>query len=124
MGGDFNAVWYPSEKLGASRLTNQLGQFNEFIEDHGLVDLPLKGATFTWTNNQEIRVSSHLDKFLFLVDWMDKGPMIFQGALHKLGSDHIPILLWIEQIPSGSCPFRFELMWLEIPRFNEKLKSW
>lgn len=65
-----------------------------------------------------------MDRFLFSVDWMDKAHMIVREALHKWGSNHIPIMLQIEQIPSGPRPFQFELMWLEISGFKEKLKSW
>lgn len=70
LGGDFNVVCYPSEKLGASRLSNQMRCFFKFIEDQGLVDLPLNGAKFTWTNNQARRGSGHLYRFLFSLDWM------------------------------------------------------
>lgn len=70
IGGDFNAIRFPSEKLGASRMTHQMCRFNKVIEDHGLVDLRLKWATFSWTNNQE-KGSSWFDKFFIYVDWMN-----------------------------------------------------
>lgn len=51
VGGDLNVIWYPGERLGASTMTRHMQQFNEFIQELDLVDLPLQGATFTWTNN-------------------------------------------------------------------------
>lgn len=50
MGGDFNDVRYSGERLGASKFTRHMRSFNDFIEELGLVDLPLRSASFTWTN--------------------------------------------------------------------------
>lgn len=52
-GGDFNVVKYPVERLGASRVLHQMRQFNDFIQECELVDLPLRGTTYTWINNQD-----------------------------------------------------------------------
>lgn len=57
--GDFNVVRFPTKRLGANRMTQQMWQFNNFIEHHGLVDPPQRGANFTWTNNQDRRVCNH-----------------------------------------------------------------
>lgn len=38
--------------------------FNDWISLHDLVDLPLQGAGFTWSNKQNEPVMSHLDRFL------------------------------------------------------------
>lgn len=64
VGGDFNAIRFPVERLGALRMISQMRNFNGFIDDHELVDLPLKGVVFTWTNNLDRRVCSRLDRFL------------------------------------------------------------
>lgn len=71
IGGDFNVVRFLMERLGANRMTQQMWQFNNFIEDHDLVDLPLRVTSFSWTNNQDRRVCSLLDGFLFMPDWME-----------------------------------------------------
>lgn len=49
-GGGFNALRFPSKRLGDSRSTQHMRLFNVFIENHDLVDLPLKGSTFSWSN--------------------------------------------------------------------------
>lgn len=67
-GGDFSAVRCPEERLGGKRFSRHMQGFNNFIQEFGLVDLPLQGATFTWSNG---RVSSRLDRFLCLVEWLD-----------------------------------------------------
>lgn len=55
------------------------------------MDLPLRGATFTWTDNQTNRASNRLDHFLFTDNWL-KHTSFSQEALPGSGADHIPIL--------------------------------
>lgn len=38
--------------------------FNDWIQHYDLVDLPLGGARYTWTNCQGNPVMSRLDRFL------------------------------------------------------------
>ncbi len=37
-------------KRGTTRASTSMGGFNEFISSFGLMDLPLEGGTFTWSN--------------------------------------------------------------------------
>jgi hypothetical protein len=39
-------------------------EFSDFIFEQGLMNLPLAGGTFTWSNNQENPSWSRLDRFL------------------------------------------------------------
>ena len=68
MGGDFNVVRFPSERLGSNSFTIAMREFSNFISEHGLIDLPLKGGTFTWSNSREAASKARLDKFLFSAD--------------------------------------------------------
>lgn len=68
-------------------------QFNEFIQDFELIDLPLVGASYTWNNHQEHNVSSRSDLFLFSLDWLEHDTMsldflekIFHPLLYALES--------------------------------------
>lgn len=51
IGGDWNIIRYPSEKLGSSRATGDMRRFSDWINSHSLVDLQLSGASFTWSNH-------------------------------------------------------------------------
>ena len=42
--------------------------FSDFISEKGLIDLPLEGGTFTWSNSREVESKARLDKFLFSAD--------------------------------------------------------
>lgn len=101
VGGDINAVRFPEERLGASRLSRHMRNFNGFIQELGLVDLPLRGASFTWKNNQSRRMSSRLDQFLFTDDWLELAPTFIQEALPSSLSDHTLIILRPIVEPTG-----------------------
>jgi hypothetical protein len=44
VGGDFNAIRFPSERLGASHFTSSMHAFSDFISSCGLRDIPWKGV--------------------------------------------------------------------------------
>ena len=67
-GGDFNVVRFPSEYSGSGPFTSVMTDFSDFIFEQGLIDLPLEGGTFTWSNSREVASSSRLDKFLLSSD--------------------------------------------------------
>ncbi|KAG6633254.1 hypothetical protein CIPAW_12G035100 [Carya illinoinensis] len=88
--GDFNVVRFPSERLGDSRLRPAMSNFSDCIFDLGLVDLPLMGGAFTWSNNQPW---SKLDRFLVSPEWESHYSEVCQKRLPRLSFDHFPILL-------------------------------
>ena len=63
-GGDFNVFWFPSERSSDSYYTTGMRNFSDFISEKGLVDIPLVGGQFTWSNNQENELWSRIDRFL------------------------------------------------------------
>lgn len=69
-------------------------------------------------------MSSRLDHFLFSLDWLEHDTLLRLEVLPNAGSDHILILLRPSTPLCGPCPFKFELMWLKIPGFLDKLKLW
>ena len=113
MGGDFNVVRFPSERLGSNAFTTTMWEFSNFILEQGLIDLPLQGGTFTWANSREVASKARLDRFLFSADWNNKFPTVSQRRMSRLCSDHFPIVLEGGSFQRGSMPFRFENMWLK-----------
>ena len=65
VGGDFNDIRRNSEKLGGSSLTSSMRDFDGFIRDSELLDLPLRNFPFTWSNMQESPLCKRLDRFLY-----------------------------------------------------------
>lgn len=115
----FNTIRCLGERLGASNFTHHMQNFNDFTKETGLVDLPLWGGPYTWSN---YRASSRLDHFLFSEDWL-KHMSFSQEVTSSLGSNHSPILLHPIAFASGSRPFKFEVMWLKVLVFKEKIKN-
>lgn len=86
-----------------------------------IVDLPLVGADFPWSNNQVQPCLSRIDHFLYLICWGEHFSQAQQSALPKPASDHVLLLLRYEDRASGLMPFLFELMWLELEGFKDKV---
>ncbi|XP_026448120.1 uncharacterized protein LOC113348525 [Papaver somniferum] len=91
--------------------------FNRFISRHELTDLPMIGATYTWTNNQVQCVRSRIDRILVSVDWECRFPNVTQQALVRPCSYHSPFALICDGVEGGSCPFRCEIFWYLHPDF-------
>lgn len=51
IGGDFNVIRFPSEQSGESRLRPTMTEFSDCIFELNLLDIPLLGGSFTWSNN-------------------------------------------------------------------------
>ena len=124
IGGDFNVVRFPSEKLGGGRFTSAMRIFSDFISEMELIDLPLKEGPFTWSNNQDPPSKSRIDRFLLSSDWEDHFGHLAQKAITRLLSDHCPIILDSGGFIRGKSYFKFENMWLRHENFAEKVKSW
>uniref|UniRef100_A0A2N9GXK7 Reverse transcriptase domain-containing protein n=1 Tax=Fagus sylvatica TaxID=28930 RepID=A0A2N9GXK7_FAGSY len=124
VGGDFNVVRFPSERLGMTHFTPAMYGFSDFISSCGLRDTHLEGGLFTWSNNRENAAMSRIDRFLFSEEWDGLFPKIQQKRLPRILSDHFPILLECGDFSRGRRPFRFENMWLKADGFKERVKEW
>lgn len=99
-------------------------KFSKFISTHALVDPPLKGSKFTWSNGQASPVLSRIDRFIFSTDFEAKFPFLSQLAKTRPTSDHIPIVLVLAEPSWGPSPFRLEIMWFNHPSFLQNLNDW
>ena len=99
VGGDFNVIRFPTEKLGWGGGKLSLQPCRIFWNSplisgsFGLLDIPLEGGSFTWSNNRTNVSMSRIDRFLYSSDWEDHFPAIHQKRLPRLLSDHYPIML-------------------------------
>jgi hypothetical protein len=79
-GGDFNVVQHSSERLRASRHTQAMIDFADFIFEQRLIDLPMVGGRITWSN---WRVGSRLDTFLISTYCEEYFPEVCQKRLPR-----------------------------------------
>ena len=119
MGGDFNVVRFPFEQSSSISFIAAMREFSNFISEQGLIDIPLQGGSFTWSNSCEVVSKARLDRFLFSADWEDKFPPVSQRCLSRLLSDHFSIVLEVCSFQRSRRPFRFENMWLKDEGFVE-----
>lgn len=96
------------KRRGGNVVTRSMHKFNNFTETRGLIDMEMKRAEFTWTNNQHDPDLCKLDRFLIYHDMMNILPSPRVMAVTRITSDHIPIM-------PKKYPFRFLLSWFKEP---------
>ncbi|KAK2639234.1 hypothetical protein Ddye_027029 [Dipteronia dyeriana] len=82
-------------------------------EAGGVVDIPLRGITFTWSNNREVGSWARLDRFLvspIILSWY---PSLVQRGLPRTIFDHSAIKIGCSKENWGPRPFRFSNEWIE-----------
>ncbi|KAF1864335.1 hypothetical protein Lal_00021991, partial [Lupinus albus] len=112
--GDFNSVKSSEERKGREshgRL-KEMRNFNGFINNLALIDLPLVGRRFTWIKGDG-RTMSRLDRFLITSNWAKKWPSFIQKGLQRLVSDHCAVVLLDSNLDWGPKPFRKKLRMLK-----------
>lgn len=104
---------------------NDIFIFNEIIGHLGLLELPLKGRSFTWSNVQDNPLLEQLDWFFTSSDWISCYPMTEVLPLARTTSDHVPCVITIKTSIPKSNLFRFENYWVVLDGFLECVKqSW
>ena len=123
--GDFN-VYRSLENR--NRPGGNLGDtliFNDAIGHLGLIELPLKGRSYTWSNMQSNPLLEQLDWFFTSPNWTRDFPNTEVLPLVKITSDHIPCRISINTKIPRSNIFRFEIFWIEREDFLQVVQeSW
>lgn len=121
VGGDFNEIRFPHERLGCMNISRGMSEFSNFINSCNLVDLPLYGSKFSWVKGGGGHSMSRIDRLLVSSDWEDFFPRSQQSTLPRPVSDHFPLCLDCGALVRGKSPFRFENMWLREEGFKNLL---
>ncbi|RVW91675.1 LINE-1 reverse transcriptase-like [Vitis vinifera] len=96
IGGDFNMIRFPNERIRGGRVSSSMRRFSEVIDELELRDLPLQGGPFTWSGEYTVQAS-------------------VRSFSHPLGRG---------RGEEGPVPFRFENMWLQEEGFKDLLGGW
>ncbi|GKV29684.1 hypothetical protein SLEP1_g38589 [Rubroshorea leprosula] len=127
LAGDFNAVRRVEERAGCKVVSNEMREFDAFIHNTELVDLPLIGRKYTWYNSNGQQMS-RIDRFLFSEEWMSKWSEIKQWGLKRSVSDHCPIgckeviaSVWNDSEVKGWNGFKLKE---KLKRTKKALKEW
>ncbi|GJR21605.1 RNA-directed DNA polymerase, eukaryota, reverse transcriptase zinc-binding domain protein [Tanacetum coccineum] len=116
--GDFNEVREAGERYGSIFNERQAEIFNEFISNSALIDIPLGGFSFTWTDKWGSKMSK-LDQFLVSNSFYEVFSHVPGVILEKGIPDHRPILLKEFVTDYGPTTFRFFNSWLDMKGFHD-----
>src|SRR3954463_15669024 len=91
-----------------SGYVNDMFIFNEIIGHLGLLELPLKGRRFTWSNMQDDPLLEQLDWFFTYSNWIFVYPASQVHPLAKTTSNHVPCVVIINTTITEANILRFE----------------
>jgi hypothetical protein len=121
--GDFNFYRYAENRNRSGGNFNDSLVFNNIISHLGLVEIPIKGRSFTSSNMQSCSLLEQLDWFFTSPSWTTRFPLTMVLPLAKTTSDHLPCKIQIgTNIPKANI-FRFQNYWLSHPSCFELIKN-
>jgi hypothetical protein len=106
--GDFNLTRRPENRNIARGDLSLMLKFNEAISQLDLMEIPLHGMSFTWSNRQREPLLQRLDWFFISQEWSVIYLDTRATTLPRDMSDHVPCLVSFKsKIPKPKI-FRFE----------------
>ncbi|KAK1300868.1 hypothetical protein QJS10_CPB13g01356 [Acorus calamus] len=121
--GDFNVLRRAEERNRGGEVTPAMATFSDWIEEEGLIDLPLSNHAFTWSNMREEPSLARLDRVLVDEEWESAHPNCYMQGLPRAVSDHIPLLLSSEVVRPAPGPFRFASWWCEVEGIEDLIRN-
>jgi hypothetical protein len=85
---------------------------NELIDHLSLLELPIKGRAYTWSNMQREPLLEQLDWFFTSQSWISSYPNTLVTPMAKPTSDDVTCLVTIDIVIPKAQLFRFEIFWV------------
>jgi exonuclease III len=120
--GDFNFYRSLSDRNKSGGNMNDIMIFNEVISNLGLLEIPLKGRKFTWSNMHSDPLLEQLDWVFTSANWISDYPSTLL-PMSRPTSDHIPCMIQIGTTIPKAQIFRFENYWVDHPGFMDLVKT-
>ena len=119
--GNFNFIRSLENRNLPEGDINDIFLFNEIIRNLGVLELPLKGRSCTWSNMQENPLLEQLDWFFTSTTWINDYPNTMVHPLARTASDHVPYVVSISTaIPKSKV---FIATWTDSFKWSLKLLS-
>jgi hypothetical protein len=115
----FNLIYRVEDKNNSNLNMAMMGRFRRFTNDVKLIDLPLCGRKYTWSNHQSSPTLVKLDRALCSVDWEALFPNSLLQSAASQDSDHCPLILGLTSNCYGKRRFHFESFWPKLEGFQE-----
>ncbi|XP_026437189.1 uncharacterized protein LOC113335304 [Papaver somniferum] len=122
--GDMNAIHSNEQRNHGDGDSRNTATLNSYILDNELIDQPLIGGAYTWSNNQVDPLLCRLDRFLFSHDFEEAFPNALQVVLTRTISYHNPILVISEPILPSKPYFKLDRLWLEHKDLARNVQMW
>ena len=118
--GDINEITGNHEKDGGPlRCTTSFIPFNNMIRNSGLLEFPARGNTLSWQGRRgkgkgAFMIRCRLDRALANEEWHSLFPCSYTEYLKMVGSDHCPVIVFLEDKLSRKKKglFRFDKKWI------------
>ncbi|XP_071727741.1 uncharacterized protein [Rutidosis leptorrhynchoides] len=111
--GNFNEVRNKTKRMNSEYNQHWADNFNNIINNSGLIDLPLGGKRFTRICKKTMKFSK-LDRLLVSDGIFTIWPNTSSKTLDRDLSDHCPIILRNNLLDSGPKPIRVFDTWLDL----------
>ena len=121
--GDFNLYKNPEDRNKPDADVAEMLLFNNAISMLGLVELPLKGKRFTWSNKQFSPLLECLDWFFTSTCWTLNYPHSYVTTMSMETSDHTPCLISINTSIPRSHIFHFKIFWMQHDDFISQVQE-
>lgn len=121
--GDFNFIRSLENRNLPGGNLDDIFTFNGIISDLALLEIPIKGRQYTWSNTQQQPLLEQLDWFFSSVEWISVFPNTMVKPLAKPISDHVPCVLTVDMAIPKCKLFRFESYWPEHPGVFQVVQS-
>lgn len=121
--GDFNLILEEEDKNNGRINRWNLARFRETVTSLELMDIPLHGRRYTWSNERNNPTLVRLDRVLASMDWEDRFHNCHLQALGSDASDHCPLLLRTNLSLYSKPRFHFEIFWPRMVGYQEVLQQ-
>jgi exonuclease III len=117
--GDFNMILSDEDKSNSNVDRAMMGRFRRWKDDLALLELPLIGRRFTWSNGHACPTLVRLDMMFCTADWEDLFPDCLLQSAATQDSDHCPLLLGLHDINKRKGRFHFQAFWVKLEGFQD-----
>lgn len=96
-----------------------MGMFRRWVNYHSLIELPLIGRKYTWSNQRDDPTLVKLDRVFCNNHWEALFPDCVLQSGASFVSDHCPLILGLSVRLNGKKRFHFESFWTQLDGFQE-----
>ncbi|KAE8674618.1 hypothetical protein F3Y22_tig00111743pilonHSYRG00079 [Hibiscus syriacus] len=115
-------VFINATRKNCATTTRHCRYFQDFVYDFGIRYMGFQGPEFTWNMGLSY---AHLDRALCNSKWDESYPETAVHHLHRMWSDHRPLLLCVGSPMDNICPsqFRYFSGWLQHDDFSRMVED-